>query len=186
MGHGVIMSRMHGSGLAAAVLALLVLPAQAQAGFFDQLFGAQPEPYYGYPPPFSQRNGAPIRHRSHRARAAAVEEKPVRQTPTDLMHDATLRYGDAVMMGSGIAIFTGRRGASHDREDFSPLQEAKHMRPREKTALGSVDVTRLDGVAGVKSSGQLVSGRSSTLTVPVTQGVMINDPNGKTIRYVGP
>ncbi len=118
---------------------------------------------------------------------APAEEKPaLRQTATDLMHDATLRYGDAVMMKTGIAIYTGGREASHDPEEFSPLQDAKRLPPREKIALQAVDAARPDLLPGAKTSGQLVSGRSSAATVAIAKGVMINDQNGKSIRYVGP
>lgn len=172
------MSRMRGSGFVAVVFAIVVLPAQAQAGFFDQFFGAQPQPYYGYPPAFEPPGSAAVRHRSHRPKAAAVDEKPIRQTPTDLMHDATLRYGDAVMTESGVTIFTGERAASHDLDEFSPLQDVKHMRLKDKMALAAA-------VDGTKAGG-LVSGRSSTVTTPIAKGVIINDPSGRSIRYVGP
>jgi hypothetical protein len=175
------MLRIRRSLFIGAAFVLIVSQAQAQAGFFDQLFGGRPEsqPYYGYPAPFGQWDGAPIRQRSHRARAVAVEEKPVKQTPTDLMHDPTLRYGDAVMMASGVDIFTGERGSSHDRDDFTPLQDAKHMRPRDKMALAAV-------VDGTMAPGAPVSGRSASVTIPIAKGVMIHDPSGRAIRYVGP
>jgi hypothetical protein len=173
------MSRIHAGGLAVAIFATVAMPAAAQAGFFDQLFGGgQAQPFGYQTSPFGDWGAPPIRRRAHHVRAV-VEEKLVRQTPTDLMHDQTLRYGDAVMMKSGIAIFTGERSSSHDREDFSPLQDAR-VRPREKLALGALD--------GSKSSDQLVSGRSSSTVTPVliVKGVMIHDPSGKSIRYVGP
>jgi hypothetical protein len=177
------MSRIRTSGAAIVLMAAIAVPATAQAGFFDQFFGGQPQPFFGFQR-FGGPAGAPVGRRFHHARAV-VDEKPVRQMPTDLMHDKTLRYGDAVMMETGISIFTGERKASHDRDDFSPLQGAR-VRPGQKIALGAVDVTRLDSVTAPKSSGGLVSGRSSTVTMPVAKGVMIQDPSGKSIRYVGP
>ena len=109
-----------------------------------------------------------------------------RQEPTDLMHDPTLRYGDAVMMKSGIAIYTGGRTASHDAEDFSPLHDIKRLKPSEKIALEAVDAARPGHLLDARSSGQLVSGRSSVSAITLAKGVMISDHNGKSIRYVGP
>lgn len=184
------MSRLLGSGLAIASVAAMASPAMAQAGFFDQLFGAQPQPYYyGQSPQYgewgrSYRHYAP--HRPHHAKAPApADEKIARQTPTDLMHDTTLRYGDAVMTKTGISIFTGTRKASHDRDDFSPLEDVR-VKPTQKLALDAIDAVRPDRARGSKASDELKSGRSSTSAIPLTKGVMIDDGNGKSIRYVGP
>jgi hypothetical protein len=180
------MSRVRRNGLAIAVTATISLAAPAQAGFFDQFFGtqpqAQPQPYYGYG--FGEWRPA-VRHRSHRVKAAA-EEKIIRQTPTDLMHDATLRYGDAVMTKTGISIFTGERKALHDLDDFSPLKAAKHLRPGEKIALEAVDAACPGSAASRKLSSKLISGRSSASVSPVAEGPVSRDQGGKPIRYVGP
>jgi len=161
----------------------LLLPGPVQAGFFDEFFGGPPRPFYGNPPEEEPVWGpAPIRQHRHRERRL-TDEKPVLQMPTDLMHDPTLRYGDAVMMTSGINIFTGTEERSHDREDFTPLREAKHIKPAERTILSSMDVNSINEAG---AAGRLVSGRSSAVTSSIVRGVMIRDERGKPVRYVGP
>jgi hypothetical protein len=179
-------SRILGTAVAIAAVVSMTLPA---AGFFDFFGTQQPQPqpyYYGQSPRYggwgSYRHSGP--HRPHHAKAPA-DEKIARQTPTDLMHDATLRYGDAVMTKSGIRIFTGTRKASHDRDDFSPLQDVR-VKPSQKIALDAVDPAHPNGTRGSKSSVELRSGRSSASTIPFAKGVMIDSGNGKAIRYVGP
>ncbi len=188
-----MMSRVRGSGVAIVVFAAMTLAAPVQAGFFDSFLGGQSQPLFGFSRPSTGYGyGGPERpyyrqYRTHHVSRGPVEEKPMtRQEATDLMHDPTLRYGDAVMMKTGIAIYTGGRTASHDPEDFSPLHDVKRLKSSEKIALEAVDAARPDLLPGAKSSSQLVSGRSSVSAVALVKGVMINDQNGKSIRYVGP
>lgn len=180
-------SRILGPTLAVAAVLSMTLPA---AGFFD-FFGTQqpePQPYYYNQSPQYGGWGRPHHHyaphRPHHAKAR-VDEKIARQTPTDLMHDATLRYGDAIMTKSGISIFTGTRKASHDRNDFSPLQDVR-VKPSQKIALNAIDPMHPDRARGSKPSDEVRSGRSSASAMPLAKGVMIDGGNGKSIRYVGP
>jgi hypothetical protein len=182
------MLRINSSKAALIILAMLAIPSTASAGFFDQFFGggARSGTFFGFPT-YGSDDNRPVRHYQPRK---IVDEKPILQKTTDLMHDATLRPGDAVMTSSGIKIFTGRREQTHDLEDFTPLRNARYVRRSEKLALSELDAPR-DGSAIVRASGDLVTGRSAALSNPVSngpivKGVMIKERDGKEIRFVGP
>jgi hypothetical protein len=176
------------------ICAALVLPSTAEAGFFDQLFGGGPSHSFFGDQPAIQYRAAP-RHIHHPRKI--VEEKPAVQTPTDLMHDETLHYGDAVMTTSGIKIFTGERHYVHDMDDFTPLKDVR-MKPKEKMALAEINAARTGQALETNSSDQnaldqksktapdVVTGRSAAVVTPAAKEVMINDHDGKPIRYVGP
>jgi hypothetical protein len=183
------MTRIGGSGVTFVLLATLTLPSTASAGFFDQLFGGgtRSGTFFGFP----TYNGEEDRQiRQHIRPRKIVDEKPILQTPTDLMHDPTLRAGDAVMTSSGIKIFTGGREPTHDAEDFTPLRTARYVTPNEKSELGQLDALHT-GIVVPKPSNSVMTGRSAAITNPVSNGpivtgVMIKDRNGKEIRFVGP
>jgi hypothetical protein len=187
---------------AAACLAqFLAVPASAQAGFFDQLFGQlfHPPVYRAYPayPPLGARPALPQRwHRfgyrterniPARERFIPVErpdedEQPTeRQEPVDIMEDNSLQFGDAVMTEAGIRIFVGDSSDYHDPEDFRRPSEVRGLSKIERKALAALDT---NGSATAVTAG-IVTGRSAT-DRKITAGEMITDAKGRTIRYVGP
>ena len=187
-------SSLAGASAAALVLGLTVLPGTASAGFFDQLFGGSPEPVpqvapapapsYQYDEPSAFQN-APIHRRAKRK--VALDEKPKLQKPTDLMHDATLQNGDAVMMKEGLHVYTGNDSESrHSKSDFVTLDEVSGMPKQEHKALVAMDTTRNDPLRGAMNPDTIASGRSAAVAEPVVAGHVIVDVGGKKVRYVGP
>ena len=180
----------------AGAVPFLTFPNIAQAGFFDFLFGPSTPGYYeAYPgrlpgaDPDFRRHAMP-RHAHKPVRrkliAAVKTDHPVGpQAPTDIMDDESLRHGDAVMTHAGIRIFVGYSGGHHEPEDFRKISEIKKLSKRERSALIALDAPRTnpDGQSGEKLG--LVTGRSATER-KVTTGETITDPNGRTVRYVGP
>jgi hypothetical protein len=179
---GHIVVRTSGNRIAFIVLAALFVPATAQAGFFDQLLGgSQSGSFFGFGVPSYGSEDRPIGHHSIHPRKI-VEDKPARQTPTDLMHDPTLRFGDAVVTKTGVNIYIRERGARiHHADDFAPLKTVRSINPREKLALAEINPARTSEM--VAENRHVVTGRSSAY---ISKGVMIKDHDGKTIRYVGP
>ena len=183
-------------GSVVGLFASIVAPGTAQAGFFDQLFGAAApaEPSYTYsaPPPQQQQQQFDSRPEPfvapHRrvVKRIILDDKPVLQKTTDLMHDKTLRPGDAVMMKAGIHVFTGHETSTHRMADFARLDDARRVKPNERIALASMDATRNDPLAKGTAPDTLSSGRSAAVGTPVVAGVKFTDQHGKTIRYVGP
>ncbi len=167
----------------AVIFASLVLLAPAQAGFFDQLFGGmapqQPSPSpFNYP--MRRVYQEPRRYRSHPVKKAA-DEKPALQATTDVMHDPTLRFGDAVMLNSGIVVFTGAGRNLHHEKDFVAFKEAP-IKTSEKTKLAAINVITPAPSAAVGAA-YSHSGRSSAVNSGI---VTIKDQRGKILRYVGP
>jgi hypothetical protein len=179
-------------GSVVAMFASIVAPGTAQAGFFDQLFGgaAPAEPSYTAAPPqqqqFDSRSEPFVVPHRRVVKHIVVDDKPVLQKTTDLMHDKTLRPGDAVMMKTGIHVFTGHETSTHRTADFAKLDDARRMKPNERFALASMDATRNDPLAKGTAPDTLSSGRSAAVGTPVVAGVKFTDQRGKTIRYVGP
>ena len=177
---------------AATLFSAFAFPSTAQAGFFDQLFGAPSQPVYNQP----SYNGAPPQQldvqpepfvlQRRAVKRVVADDKPVLQKTTDLLHDKTLRPGDAVMMKTGIHVYTGRETAAHKAAEFSPLDQAPRLRPNERVALASMDGTRNDPLAKGAAPDTLSSGRSAAVSTPIVAGVKFTDQRGKTIRYVGP
>jgi hypothetical protein len=180
------------SGSLLAIAASIAIPGTAQAGFFDQLFGGgQPAaPYEQVQPQPQQFDTQPqpfiIVPQRRATKRIVVEDKPVLQKTTDLMHDKTLRPGDAIMMKTGLHVYTGREAAVHRPTDFAPLDSASHLKPAERIALASMDGTRNDPLAKGTAPDTLASGRSAAVSTPIVVGVKFTDQHGKTIRYVGP
>ena len=172
------------------VVGLAASSSGAQAGFLDQLLGvfqapvAAPQPSYDYgraPTAFAPRE---VRHL--RKRVAAVSDKPVLQKTTGLMDDKTLRSGDAVMMKDGLHVYAGPEESRHSRDQFVPLDEARHVSSQDRVKLAAMDTTRNDPlVTGVKPD-TIASGRSAAVGVPVAAGYRITDAKGASVRYVGP
>ena len=116
-----------------------------------------------------------------------VDEKPKLQKPTDLMHDATLQNGDAVMMKGGLHVYTGEDGGSrHSKADFAALDDVKGMPKQERKALVAMDTTRNDPLRGALNPDTIASGRSAAVANPIVPGHEIVDAAGKKLRYVGP
>jgi hypothetical protein len=101
--------------------------------------------------------------------------------PTDLMDDDSLRRGDAVMTPSGIRIFIGSSGDHHEPEDFRKPSEIKGLPKVERKALAALDAqgSGTDGKPG------MATGRSAS-ELKLVFGKTIVDPQGRSIRYVGP
>ncbi len=179
-----------GASALALGLGLAMVPGSAQAGFLDQLFGgaptapqAAPAPSYQYDEP-SFMHEAPARPRLKRK---VVDAKPKLQKPTDLMHDATLQNGDAVMMKGGIEIYMGDDATGHHaKSDFEPIGDVDGVSKQERKALVAMDTTRNDPLRGSLNPDTIASGRSAAVSSPVVAGHEIVDASGKTVRYVGP
>ncbi len=178
--------------LAVSLLAILAAPAPAHADFFDFLFNPK-SPLWA---PFRQEPEQPVQ------RAAPVQKKKAlrpaarklhlaeRSRPSglplasrDFMDDSSLRGGDAVMTPNGIRIFTGPRGNRHTPENFARLSEVKGLGKQERAALAALDA-RGTGAARAEPARSLVTGRSAA--AQEDGGLLITDPKGRTIRYVGP
>ena len=101
--------------------------------------------------------------------------------PTDLMDDESLRRGDAVMTPTGIRISIGSSGSHHAPEDFRKPSEIKGLPKLERKALAALDAqdSGTDGKPG------MATGRSASERKLVF-GETIIDPQGRSIRYVGP
>jgi hypothetical protein len=189
-----------GVAIAAVTVALgIAFPSIAHAGFFDFLFG-QPErpavrPYEGYfggmpghwgaDQGFRRRADRGFHRHGHklmgRRKLLIASSHPVGPVPpTDLMDDDSLRPGDAVVMPTGIRIFIGSSGSHHAPEDFRKPSEIKGLPKRERKALSSLDAQ--DSSMGGKPG--MVTGRSASENLVF--GETIIDPQGRSIRYVGP
>jgi hypothetical protein len=184
-------------GVAVAVVTVglaqnIAFPSIAHAGFFDFLFG-QPfqsrgvRPYEGYADPGFRRHADRGFHRhghklSARRKMLVADNHPAGPLPpTDLMDDESLRRGDAVMTASGIRIFIGSSGNHHEPEDFRKPSEIKGLSKVERKALAALDAqgSGTDGKPG------MATGRSASERKLVF-GETIIDPQGRSIRYVGP
>lgn len=169
-----------------ALFAASVAWTPAHAGFFDQLFGGPPAAP-AYDPGDAPQVGpsdAPVARPRPRKRIVR-EIAPVKQTPTDLMHDKTLRPGDAVMMKDGVHVYDGPVARAHDRSEFVPLAHAD-VSKGQRTALLPLDTSRNDPLRGRLTPDTLASGRSAAVGASLSQGYRITDPRGRSIRYVGP
>lgn len=180
-----------------AGLALTVaLPRPANAGFFDFLFGQSGTgwnpfaPNQGQVAPQSQAVPSTRKHKTAHARPRPTFEDKARrsgvhQPSPDLMDDASLRDGDAVVTPRGIRIFTGASGAHHGPEDFASLSEIKGLPGPKRSALAEIDATYLARGPAPARKPESATGRSA-VGPRVEAGTMLTDPKGRTIRYVGP
>jgi len=180
----------HGAGL--IVICAALFPNPARAGFFDFLlepFKALQGQNYGAPGGFHR----PRTHPPHPHRAAGPKKLIVANRsgprhapgPVDLMDDESLRRGDVVMTQDGIRIFVGPSSDHHQPEDFRSISEVKNLSSRERQALIGLD-GQTTGVQGARpATADLRTGRSAAGS-KITAGETITDPNGRTIRYVGP
>lgn len=173
----------------------ICFPAIAEAGFFDFLFQpAVPEtrPFDAGPGQMPRYGGgADVRKRAahhHRLTVrrhilANKEDHHRPHGPVDLMDDESLKHGDAVMTQAGIRIFMGPSGAHHQPEDFRKLSEIKKLPQRERRALAVLDTPIANPGGAKEGAASMTTGRSVS---EVTIGETITDPNGRTVRYVGP
>jgi hypothetical protein len=201
-----------GRGFAIALLAIGLFPDVARAGFFDFLFPQFQAPAvrpFERRPGYRTFGAGPglyrhsfrkhrlearwkvilsdkARHPAHRKVVLADKTNHVVHpyTPVDIMHDESLRHGDAVMTGAGIRIFVGDKGSHHYRADFRMLSEIKGLSKSKRNALAALDVPGSNSGANKGESG-MVTGRSVTDATIVT-GETITDARGHSIRYVGP
>jgi hypothetical protein len=195
-------------GVAIAVVAVSVgqsiaFPSRAHAGFFDFLFGPPPqtravEPYYPYPGHFRRHadRGFPrhvdrgFHRHAHqltaRVKLITTDKHPVGLLgPIDIMDDNSLKHGDAVMTQAGIRIFVGYSSSHHEPEDFRRISEIKKLSRRERSALAALDTQGSNSGAQKPTEASIAMGRSAAES-KITVGETITDPNGRTIRYVGP
>jgi hypothetical protein len=184
----------NGRGMAVAVVMVglvlsIAFPSLAHAGFFDFLFGPFRtqafRPYDAYPG-FRRHADRGFHRHGHklsaRRKMVVADNHPVGPVPpTDLMDDDSLRAGDAVMTASGIRIFIGSSGDHHEPEDFRKPSEIKGLSKVERRALAALDAqgSGTDGKPG------MATGRSASERKLVF-GETIIDPQGRSIRYVGP
>jgi hypothetical protein len=190
-------------GLAVAVVTVglvIAFPSIAHAGLFDFLFGqtfqtpavrpyeAYPDgmPHWGNDRGFRRRADRGFHRHGHklmgRRKTVVADTHPVGPlAPTDLMDDESLRRGDAVMTPTGIRIFIGSSGDHHEPEDFRKPSEIKGLPKRERKALAALDAqdSGTDGKPG------MATGRSAS-ELKLVFGETIIDPQGRSIRYVGP
>jgi hypothetical protein len=185
----------------AGTVCVIACPSVAYAGFFDFLFGEPPpaaRSYGAYPggqpfragPIFRRR----VEHPKH-ARLLATRRKVILadktdhpvgpQAPVDLMDDDSLRHGDAVMTQTGIKIFVGYSSDHHRPEEFLKISEIKKLSKRERSAFAALDASSLNPGRQTRNDPGVVTGRSAGENQLAT-GKTITDPNGRTIRYVGP
>jgi hypothetical protein len=186
-------------GLAVAVVTVglvqsIAFPSIAHAGFFDFLFGqlfqsraARPNggyfggmpAHWGADPGFRHRHGHKL---SARRKMVVADNHPVGPVPpTDLMDDESLRRGDAVMTPTGIRIFIGSSGDHHEPEDFRKPSEIKGLSKSERKAFAALDAQG----SGTDAKPGMATGRSASERKLVF-GETIIDPQGRSIRYVGP
>lgn len=192
------------AAVAFAIGQSLAPPAAAQAGFFDFLFGPQPQapaanPYEAHQrrvhrahwggalAPFGWRPGLHFHRYGHTEsrpvlRPAHLTDHPARpQKPVDLMKDETLRRGDAVMTSAGVRIFVGYSADRHSPGDFRKPSEVRGLSKAERKALSALDVKG----SGIGAKSDATTGRSVSQPA-LSVGKTVTDPNGRTIRYVGP
>ena len=188
----------------AGIVPVIAFPNVAHAGFFDFLFGPPPaarsyaypggEPFRGGGPVFRRRAEHPTHRHAHvlathrKVILAAKTDHPEAvgpQAPVDLMDDDSLRHGDAVMTQTGIKIFVGYSSDHHRPEDFRKISEIKKLSKRERSAFAALDASSLNQGAQSGSNSGMATGRSASEN-KLTAGETITDPNGRTIRYVGP
>jgi hypothetical protein len=193
-----------GVAIAAVTVGLIqsvAFPSRAHAGFFDFLFGqlfqgraVRPHEgdfggmsgQWGADPGFRRRADPRFHRHGHkltaRRKMVVADSHPVGPlAPTDLMDDDSLRRGDAVMTASGIRIFIGSSGDHHEPEDFRKPSEIKGLPKRERKALAALDAQG----SGTDSKPGIATGRSASERKLVF-GETIIDPQGRSIRYVGP
>ncbi len=180
----------------APVILLAVAPSfSAQAGLFDFLSPAAPEPQRGIIferpapdelPPLQtapQHRAEPRRHvivvRQNANKVAALSPQQA-----GLKKDHTLQDGDAVMTASGIRVYASTASDSHE---FVPLSETKGLLPEERNALAAIDAHRSseDGWQTKSGDEQLMTGRS-TVANSAQAWKWLRDPKGRLVRYVGP
>jgi hypothetical protein len=195
----------NGRGAAVAVVTVglvqsIAFPSIAHAGFFDFLFeqlfqSPAVRPFEGdfggmprhWGDPGFRRRADPGFHRhghklSARRKMVVTDSHPTGPlAPTDLMDDESLRPGDAVMTPTGIRIFIGSSGNHHEPDDFRKLSEIKGLPKRERKALAALDAqgSGTDGKPG------MATGRSAS-ELKFVFGETVIDPQGRSIRYVGP
>ena len=178
------------AGIGLIVAGTFGFASDAQAGFFEDLFGssASAPVQTASEPGVVARSHAnrPRRRVAHRDpkpdRALKVAASPVLQRTTDIFLDKTLRAGDAVMTKDGIRIYAGdKSSSSHEASDFVPLANARRVKKGARVALAAIDTAKgLD----VGRNLNIASGRSVAVNAAPSDTMPRNA--GTAIRYVGP
>ena len=180
-----------------ALLACLAISAQtgvAHAGLFDLLFGSQqPAPTYAQPPladtyletrPFEK-----MRRQTRRVETAPKEDHAAIKEAaksTDIMHDRTLKPGDAVMTDNGVRVFDGGKSSHHDSDDFVKLSDTSGMSRQLRSTLDAINAHRSQPSWQMgEAELPLQTGRSSTGSATPAPRTSV-DKDGHTIRVVGP
>ena len=183
----------------AGVSALTLMPLSADAGFFENLFGAsdsqsQAPAADSQGPMTGGKRRADVTGRAHTRRihqakatsdknSGATSDKPVLQSTTGLLEDPSLRDGDAVMTKKGIRIFNGKAGLHHQVEQFLPLQRANHLKKGARVVLAAIDEATHRDIGRNRNASVSVTGRS--VSTAADRRPSFTDPNVD-VRYVGP
>ena len=129
---------------ATTVAVLLACTEPARCDFLSDLFGtrqAAPEA-----PALTITRGRPSsrvpRRKPARSRSEARVETPAIQRTRDILDDATLRDGDALMAMDGIRIYSGGRSAKHTASQFVPLGSAAHVNKEARSLLLAINDAR--------------------------------------------
>lgn len=156
--------------LAATVLAVSVWSAEAQAGFFEELFGGdEPAPVRAAPQPRARQPSGSFSIRANIApRERKAARKPVDSANGDTktekaafcapnltarsnpdtddvrLHDATLRAGDSLVTADGIVVFKGKAACPHTAADFVGLAQS-HLPAAKRSALEQLEHTMRAG-----------------------------------------
>jgi hypothetical protein len=163
------------STLCAAVVGIAVFAASAvpaNAGLLDFIFKPRgttaPVAVEASAPPLvvtlSQthvKDARIARTTPHKKPAAEIEPrkpksasccKPGEDPVAYLMHDQTLRPGDAIVTKEGIRIFEGPVSSHHLSSDFAPLREARNVGSKNRAALAQVDAPAGESLSAVASA----------------------------------
>ena len=180
-----------------ALLACLAISTQtgvAHAGLFDLLFGQQPAPPVYVQPPSADtyletRPFERMRRQTRRVEAAPKEDHAAIKEAaksTDIMHDRTLKPGDAVMTTNGVRVFDGEKSSRHDSDDFVKLSDTSGMSRQLRSTLDAINAHRSQPSWQVgEAELPLQTGRSTTGSTPPAPRTSV-DKDGHTIRVVGP
>lgn len=157
---------------AAVGIAILASAAPANAGFLDFIFKPQSAPAPAAVEIPAAPVGAPLaqthvkderiaRTAPHKKLAAEIEPRKPKRAPcckpgedpvAYLMHDETLRPGDAIVTKDGIRIFEGPVSSHHMSSDFTPLRDARNVDSKTRATLAQVDAPAGEPLSAVASA----------------------------------
>jgi len=175
---------------------VLLLPVQnAQAGFFEALFGLEEAapPVYVSPSPHSHS----VRSHHAKKKKARIAKSPPRpviiqaltgDAKADLLKDVTLRSGDAVMLPEGLRIFTGDSSGPHSLDDFQPIAMLSGRKARHKELLVAIAAAKANPIFPARREASLSvnTGRSAALSGEEPIPASLENSSRPSVRYVGP